>query len=129
MQVQTSMHKYSLASLFYKTYSQSRAVKQGTSFKTYKLGHEISNNVFYATSKALDQPAHMHSLVWAFASHLNILSVKLLTEHNLAFLSLRRLHRPLGYKTFSMLNTAEHEIYPAYKCQNANDYHWHFNLY
>ena len=23
---------------------------------------------------------------------------------------------PQGYKTFSMLNTAEHEIYPAHKC-------------
>ena len=24
--------------------------------------------------------------------------------------------RPRGYKTFSMLNSAEHEIYPAHKC-------------
>ena len=24
--------------------------------------------------------------------------------------------RPPGYKTFSMLNSAEHEIYPAHKC-------------
>ena len=29
--------------------------------------------------------------------------------------------RPQGYKTFSMLNTAEHEIYLANK--------WHFNIY
>ena len=35
--------------------------------------HEISNNVVCATSKALDQPAHTHSLVRAFASRLNIL--------------------------------------------------------
>ena len=27
-----------------------------------------------------------------------------------------------------MLNTAEHEIYYAHKCSNANNY-WHFNIY
>ena len=41
-----------------------------------------------ATSKALDQPAHMRSLIRAFASRLNILCV-LLIEHHLEFLSLR----------------------------------------
>ena len=35
--------------------------------------HEISNNVVCATSKASDQPAHMCSLIRAFASLLNIL--------------------------------------------------------
>ena len=35
--------------------------------------HEISNNVVCATSKGLDQPAHMRSLIRAFASRLNIL--------------------------------------------------------
>ena len=49
----------------------------------------ISNNVVCATSKASDQPGHMHSLIRAFASHLNILSVKLLIEHHLKFLSLK----------------------------------------
>ena len=39
----------------------------------YELRHEISNNVVCETSKGSDQPAHMHSLVRAFASHLNIL--------------------------------------------------------
>ena len=34
--------------------------------------HEISINVVCATSKASDQPAHMHSLIRAFAGHLNI---------------------------------------------------------
>ena len=57
--------------------------------------HEISNNVICASSKDSDQPAHMHSLIRAFASRLNILyiynnmSVKLLTEHCLEFLSLK----------------------------------------
>ena len=35
--------------------------------------HEISNNVVCATNKGSDQPAHMHSLIRAFASCLNIL--------------------------------------------------------
>ena len=40
-----------------------------------------------AISKASDQPAHMHSLIRVFASHL---TVKLLTKHHLEFLSLKR---------------------------------------
>ena len=39
----------------------------------FESRHEISNNVVCATSKASDQPAHMRSLIRAFASHLNIL--------------------------------------------------------
>ena len=35
--------------------------------------HEIFNNVVCATSKASDQPAHMRSLIRAFASRSNIL--------------------------------------------------------
>ena len=35
--------------------------------------HDISNNVVCATSKASDQPAHMRSLIRAFASRLSIL--------------------------------------------------------
>ena len=41
-----------------------------------------------ATSKASDQPAHTRSLIRAFASLLNILRVKLLTEHDLEFIRL-----------------------------------------
>ena len=33
--------------------------------------HEISNNVVCATNKASDQPAHMRSLIRAFASRLS----------------------------------------------------------
>ena len=35
--------------------------------------HEISNNVTCATSKVSDQPAHMRSLIRAFAGRLGIL--------------------------------------------------------
>ena len=40
---------------------------------TYGPRHEISNNVVSMTSKASDQPAHMHSLIRAFDGRLNIL--------------------------------------------------------
>ena len=51
----------------------------------------MSRDMVCATSKALDQPAHTRSLIRAFASRLNILRVsgKLLTEHQLKFLSLK----------------------------------------
>ena len=51
--------------------------------------HDISNSVVCATKKASEQPAHTRCLIRAFASRLNILSVKLLTEHNLECLSLK----------------------------------------
>ena len=39
----------------------------------YEPRHEISNNVVCATNKVSDQPAHMRSLIRAFASRMNIL--------------------------------------------------------
>ena len=36
--------------------------------------------------------------------------------------------RPRGYKTFSMLNLAEHEIFPSYKYEHANS-RWHFHIH
>ena len=39
----------------------------------YDLWHGISNNVVCETSKASDQPAHMRSLIRAFASHSSVL--------------------------------------------------------
>ena len=53
--------------------------------------HEISNNVVCATSKASDQPAHMRSLIrQSLCLSLEYsMSVKLLTEHHLEFLSLK----------------------------------------
>ena len=39
----------------------------------YEPVHEISNNLVCATSKASDQPAHMRSLIRAFACRLSIL--------------------------------------------------------
>ena len=40
--------------------------------KAIEPWHEISNNVVCASSKASDQPAHMCSLIRAFASCLHI---------------------------------------------------------
>ena len=44
-----------------------------TTLKLSEAGHEISNNVVCANSKASDQLAHTRSLIRAFASCLNIL--------------------------------------------------------
>ena len=41
----------------------------------YEPRHEMSSNVVSATSKASDQPAHLRSLIRAFASRLHILGV------------------------------------------------------
>ena len=40
--------------------------------QTFEPGHEISRNVVCETSEGSDQPAHMCSLIRAFASRLNI---------------------------------------------------------
>ena len=40
----------------------------------------------------------------------------------------RRPTRPRGYKTFFMLNSAEHETFSANKYENANN-NWHFDIY
>ena len=55
----------------------------------YEPLHEISNNVVCVTRKDSDQPPHMRSLNRAFVNRLNTMSVKLLTEHHLEFLSLK----------------------------------------
>ena len=44
-----------------------------TNYKMSRAGHEISNNVVYATDKASDQPVPTRSLIRAFASRSNIL--------------------------------------------------------
>ena len=48
----------------------------------------ISNNVVCATRKGSDQPAHMRSLISLCSPLEYSMSVKLLTEHHLEFLSL-----------------------------------------
>ena len=54
-------------------------------YKTYEPQYEISNYVVCATSKVSDQTAHQ-----SFCLSLEYsMSVKLLTEHNLVFLSLK----------------------------------------
>ena len=51
----------------------------------------ISNNVVCVTSKASDQPAHTRNLIRAFKMSLDYyMTVMLLTEHHLEFLSLKR---------------------------------------
>ena len=56
----------------------------------------------WATSKASDQPAHTRSLIRAFASRFKK-NVKLLTEHLLEFLSLKRGYTGLSESTLVKL--------------------------
>ena len=57
--------------------SESTLVKMSNCWKSHAMAHEpvheFSTNVVCGTSKALDQPAHMRSLIRAFASRLSIL--------------------------------------------------------
>ena len=55
--------------------NRSMAMLHGQAYTIIEPQHEISNNVVCATSKTSDQPAHMCSLIRAFASRLNILGV------------------------------------------------------
>ena len=48
-------------------------VKHHLIIRKFEPVYEISSNVVFATSKASDQPAHMRSLIRAFASCLSIL--------------------------------------------------------
>ena len=49
----------------------------GTDTEIIEPRNDIYNNVACATSEGSGQPAHMRSLIKAFASCMNILSVKL----------------------------------------------------
>ena len=58
--------------------------------QVFEPRHEISNIVVFVTSQGSDQPAHTHSLIRAFCLSLkHSMSVKLLKEHHLEFLSLK----------------------------------------
>ena len=73
--------------------------------------HEISNNVVCGTSKGSDQPAHMRSLFRTFVgwSLEYSMTVKLLTEKHLEFLSLLGGDTGLS-KVYSCQNTTLLEI-------------------
>ena len=52
---------------------ESISIQKVNTSLAFEPGHDIFNNVVCATSKASDQPAHMRSLIRAFACRLNIL--------------------------------------------------------
>ena len=65
---------------------------------------------------------------------LTVITVSILTDRLCKQCRLVKCHRmqhlirPRGYKTFFMLNSAEHEIFSANKYENANN-SWHFHIY
>ena len=56
-------------------------------FRTFGMRQEIFKNMVCVTSKGLDQPAHMRSLQSLYKLLDYSMNVKLLTKHNLEFLS------------------------------------------
>ena len=74
---------------------------------SYEPRHEISNNLVCTTSKASDQPGHTFSLTRAFASRFNsLMTVKLLTENQLEFLSLKK-----ADQSYSKLGMSKYHIF------------------
>ena len=53
---------------------------------------------------------------------------RLLLRHRSLDLTDKQRPGPEIIKLFFMLNSTEHEIFPAHKCENANNC-WHFNIY
>ena len=81
----------------------------------------------YANSKDLDQPVHPCSVVRILTVHLHNTGRYRANSKNLALMCVCA-NWPRGYKTFFMLNSAEHEIFSANKYENANN-SWHFHIY
>ena len=67
-------------------------------------------------------------LNFGLSLHLHSYFVYMRSEGSVESAHLHRLTLPRGYKTFFILNSAEHKIYSAHKCLNANNC-WHFNNY
>ena len=91
--------------------------------------HSISYNIECAPIEDSDQPAHPSSLSSLCRALHSIGSQGTKEPKHLQAdcedsdqIWLR------GYKTFFMLNSAEHEIFSANKYENANN-NWHFHIY
>ena len=52
----------------------------------------------------------------------------IIVKYSIIGVSIDIMSRPRGYKTFFMLNSTEHEIFPAHECLNDNN-GWHYNIY
>ena len=72
--------------------------------------HEISYLIFSKSRKDVAKFVVCYSCDWRFKLNKCMLTPKLMGA------ATKLLNRSRGYKTFSMLNSAEHEVYPAHKC-------------
>ena len=73
----------------------------------------------YADNEGSDQPAHKLGMIRVFT---------VCKQNHWILKNVSMESRPRGYKTFFMLNSAEHEIFSANKYENANN-SWHFHIY
>ena len=75
---------------------------------------------------------HVHKEDTAQPAHLCSLTIDASVEETfnswLSTEGLAKIDQARGYKTFFMLNSAEHEIFSANKYENANNC-WHFHIY
>ena len=69
----------------------------------------VTNGSTTGHSEDSDQTVYMQRLIGVFDG-------RILPTCTFCWLPALIRSRPPGYKTFSMLNSAEHEIYPAHKC-------------
>ena len=81
--------------------------------------HKIANNVVCATSKASDQPAHMRSLIRAFASRLRILEATERTQFG-DFKLKRRLQRLVQVYTCQNVKLLEISCGGSYEITDTN---------
>ena len=91
-------------------YAQQQYFAQNVYLFRFEPWCGISNNVACATSKASDQPAHMRSLIRAFASHLNIVWVLSYGVTKLKW----RLHRLVWVYTFQNATLLEITCHGSY---------------
>ena len=82
------------------------------------FSHRLQPQEMYADSKRVDQPVHQCFLINTFliCSLESIISKVVTCQFGYYSYLLQLEDWPQGYKTFSMLNSAEQEISPAHKC-------------
>ena len=116
------MHKYHCLSFNCTRGNQASGwMMASASFCFRRLAWDCCCPIFFSVCPGFRLPLNpLHVLIcsfiavlWLFVFYCNVSQVK---------------SRSWGYKTFFMLNSAEHEILPAHKYENANCC-WHFHIY
>ena len=108
----------------------SLAVVNGALMDIFRYNNHITTTAtwsddLYHISDAQNLLKKKNNLIWSYA-HTWPLSVCKQQVHVHWLWSMHNLAR--GYRTFFLLNSAQHEIFSANKYENANN-SWHFHIY